>query len=199
MRWVARIANSLPRLVRVVARHWLLLANIVLGLQAIVPILAPAFMRHGSVQAGRLLYTLYSPLCHQLPERSFFLFGRQLTYSLAELESWLGPQVPLRYIGDPVLGYKTTVCQRDIATYAAMWVAGLAFVALRGRLRPLSLRIFALLSAPIAIDGFGQLLGLWESSALSRVLTGGLFGLACIWLAYPIIEAGMKDVVRSFD
>jgi len=199
MRWVARIANSLPRLVRVVARHWLLLANIVLGLQAIVPILAPAFMRHGIVQAGRLLYTLYSPLCHQLPERSFFLFGRQLTYSLAELESWLGPQVPLRYIGDSVLGYKTTVCQRDIATYAAMWVAGLAFVALRGHLRPLSLRIFALLSAPIAIDGFGQLLGLWESSVLSRVFTGGLFGLACIWLACPIIEAGMKDVVRSFD
>jgi len=192
----ARLADLLPQLVRVLARHWLLLANIVLTLQALLPYLAPALMQLGYLRAGHNLYSLYVPLCHQLPERSFFLFGLQYTYSLRELESLLGVEVPLRYIGDSIIGYKTTVCQRDVATYMTMWLAGLLFVGLRNRLRPLSLKIFVTLCIPIAIDGLGQLVGVWTSTPLTRVVSGGLFGLACVWLAFPLIEVGMRDVQR---
>jgi uncharacterized membrane protein len=196
-RWAVRIAAFLPRLVQAVARHWLLLANIVLGIQALLPVAAPVLMVSGRSVLGQLLYTIYSPLCHQLPERSFFLFGSQLAYTLQELEQLLGPSVPLRYIGDPVIGYKMTVCQRDFATYAAMWLAGLAFISMRRRLRPLSLKVFALLCLPLAVDGFGQLFGIWDSTPWRRVISGALFGAACIWLAYPHIEAGMKDVLGA--
>jgi uncharacterized membrane protein len=32
---------------------------------------------------------------------------------------------------------------------------------------------------PIGIDGTGQLLGFWESSQLSRVITGSFIGIVC--------------------
>lgn len=195
-RWTVRIAAFLPRIVHAVAKHWLLIANIVLGVQALLPAAAPVLMASGQSRLGQILYAIYAPLCHQLPERSFFLFGPQVAYTLQELEHLLGPDVPLRYIGDPIIGYKMTVCQRDIATYAAMWLAGLAFVPLRQRLRPLPLKVFALLCLPIAVDGFGQLLGVWDSTPWRRVVTGVLFGAACIWLAYPHVEAGMKDALH---
>jgi uncharacterized membrane protein len=196
-RWALRTTALLPRIVHAMARHWLLIANIVLGIQALLPAAAPVLMASGRAWLGRILYTMYSPLCHQLPERSFFLFGPQLAYTLQELEHVLGPNVPLRYIGDPLIGYKMAVCQRDIATYAAMWLAGLAYIPLRRRLRPLPLRIFAILCLPIAVDGFGQLLGLWDSTPWRRVVTGALFGAACIWLSFPYLESGMKDVLQA--
>lgn len=183
-------------MVHAMAAHWLLLANIALGIQALLPVAAPVLMASGQPRLGQLLYTVYSPLCHQLPERSFFLFGPQVSYTLRELEHLLGSDVPLRYIGDPTIGYKMTVCQRDLATYAAMWLASLVFVPLRQRVRPLPLKAFALLCLPVAVDGLGQLFGLWDSTPWRRVLSGALFGAACIWLAYPHMEAGMKDVLR---
>jgi uncharacterized membrane protein len=154
-------------------------------------------MASGRSWFGQILYTIYSPLCHQLPERSFFLFGSQIAYTLQELEHLVGSDVPLRYIGDPLIGYKIAVCQRDFATYAAMWLAGLAYIPLRQRLRPLTLKVFALLCLPMAVDGFGQLFGLWDSTPWRRVITGALFGVACIWLAYPHVEGGTKDVLHT--
>ena len=195
--WAVRLATSLSRLVYFVAKHWLLIVNAVMALQATLPALPPILMFTGHISAARLLYTAFQPLCHQLPERSFFLFGPQLSYTLGELQRLVGPDVPLRYIGDPTVGYKTAVCQRDMATFVAMFLAGLAFVPLRRRLKPLPLKAFALFATPMAIDGFGQLFGLWESTWWSRVVSGALFGAACIWLAFPYVESGMTDVRRA--
>jgi len=194
--WTPRITTILNRLIYALAKHWLLITNTVIGLYTAVPILAPVLMAAGYTAAARLIYLLCSPLCHQLPERSFFLFGLQATYTLGELERLTEASVPLRYIGSPALGYKLAVCQRDIAIYLAALLAGLAFALLRRQLRPLSVKAFILLCVPIALDGLGQLLALWESVWWSRVVSGTLFGVACVWLAYPHIEAGMNDVLR---
>lgn len=190
---VTRLANAL---VRVIAQHWLLIFNTALGLYAALPALPPVLMRTHHLRAAGLLYTLFTPLCHQLPERSFFLFGPRFTYTLAELERRIGPEVPLRYTGSAALGYKLAICERDTAMFVAIWLAGLAFVLVRRRLRPLSLKAFALTCVPMAVDGLGQLVGLWESTWWSRVLTGSLFGVGCIWLAYPLVEDAMQDVRR---
>jgi uncharacterized membrane protein len=194
--WAVRITAILNRLVHAFAKHWLFATNTVAAASLALPVLAPTLMAAGCDSAGRAIYTLFAPLCHQLPERSFFLFGPQLTYSLQELEQLIGPHVPLRYIGNRALGYKMAICQRDIALYLAILVFGLAFTLLRERLSPLPIKMFALLSVPIALDGFGQLLALWESTWWSRALSGALFGVACVWLAYPYIESGMRDVLR---
>jgi len=193
----ARITSLLNRLVYLVAKHWLLLANAVMTLHAALPALAPVLMATGYTSAARLIYSLFRPLCHQLPERSFFLFGPQFSYTLEELERLVGPDVPLRYVGSRTIGYTMAVCQRDMATYVAILLAGLAFVLVRRRLKPLPIKAFLLFCVPMVVDGSGQLFALWESTWWSRVLSGSLFGVACVWLAYPYIEAGMSDVLRT--
>jgi uncharacterized membrane protein len=54
---------------------------------------------------------------------------------------------------------------------------------------------------PIALDGGSQLIsqiGLLsisarESTPLLRSLTGGLFGMVNVWMAYPHLEASMRE------
>jgi uncharacterized membrane protein len=194
-----RIGAILNRIVSVFARHWLLAINTVIAVTVALPIVAPVLMVTGHHSTARLIYTLFQPFCHQLPERSFFLFGPQLTYSLQELKRMTGADVPLRYVGNSALGYKVAICQRDVAMYTAMLLAGLAFPLVRHRLRPLPVKVFALLCLPMAFDGFGQLLMLWQSTWWSRIISGAVFGMACVWLAYPYVEAGMNDVRQVME
>lgn len=175
------------------------MANLATFLYVGLPSLAPILMRTSWAPVGRFLYTAFSPLCHQLPERSFFLFGRQVAYSYEELATLLGGDVPRRFIGNAEIGYKIAICQRDLAIYSAMFVAGLAFSAVRQRLKPLSFKIFLVFLMPLAVDGTGQLLGLWASTPASRMLTGALFGTALVWLAYPHLEQGMGEVRRAAE
>jgi uncharacterized membrane protein len=68
------------------------------------------------------------------------------------------------------------------------------FALVRHRLKPLSIKGFLAMIAPMGIDGTGQLIGLWESTWWSRLVTGALFGVACVWLLYPYLERGMREV-----
>ena len=194
--WVTAFLN---RVVRLIVLHWLMVVNSVVAVYALLPVVAPVLMATGHPGLGRLLHTLYGLTCHQLPERSFFLLGSRLTYTLRQLQELLGPAVPLRYPGDAIVGYKVVVCERDVATYLAFLAAGMAFALIRHRLRPLPLRAFLMLCLPMAVDGLGQLVGLWESTWWSRVATGTLFSVACVWLAYPKIESAMREVRTTLD
>lgn len=51
-------------------RHWLLTFNSIWGIFVALPFLAPALMVAGLTLPARILYGMYSFLCHQLPERS---------------------------------------------------------------------------------------------------------------------------------
>lgn len=195
--WAQRMARLVTRFMGWFSQHWLLMINMALGLYAGLPLLAPYLLASGHSLGGRVIYLLFYPLCHQLPERSFFLFGRQWFYSVQELSAQLGGIVPPRYVGNAVLGYKMAVCQRCFALWGSAFLAGLLFNLVRHRLWPLSLRAFGLFIMPMAIDGMGQLLGLWQSSWISRLVTGSLFGVGGIWLLYPHVEAGMKRVQQQ--
>jgi uncharacterized membrane protein len=86
-----------------------------------------------------------------------------------------------------------------------MLVAGLVFALLRRRMRPIPFWLWLVAGIfPIMIDGGTQILAamqlpwlkflpLRESTPLLRTLTGGLFGLANVWLAYPYLEESMAD------
>lgn len=194
--WTGRITRWMTRLMHGISGHWLLLVNALFGLFYLaLPTLAPVLMLTGQEKAANVLYTIYRPLCHQLPERSFFIGGPQAVYSLDQLKHLLGVDVvPVRYLGDATIGFKIAICERDVAIYLAWVVAGIAFYWVRKRLRPLPLKHFALFIIPMAIDGFGQLFGLWESTWVSRVITGGLFGLATVLLVYPYLEKAMAEI-----
>lgn len=61
---------------------WLLIA---LFLLTGLPFVAPVAMAMGWTSLGEWLYFVFAPFCHQLPQRSWFLFGEQWTYSLEEI------------------------------------------------------------------------------------------------------------------
>jgi uncharacterized membrane protein len=174
-------------------RRWLLAVNIVAAVFIALPFLAPALLAAGFDGLANLIYVAYSAVCHQWAFRSYFLFGPELTYDHATLAGLIGAGGPFRYVGSPELGYKVAFCERDVAIYLAVLLAGLAYGWRRGpspgNIDGLSFRMYALLILPMALDGFSQLFGWRESDVLLRTLTGGLFGAASVWLIYPRVDA----------
>lgn len=206
---VDRMVNGLASWL---ARHWLALFNVILALFIGLPLLAPVLMEAGATGPARLIYKVFAPTCHQLPERSFFLFGPQVVYSAAELEaegiypagSGVLTHLLLRWNGDDAHGHKIAICQRDVALFSSLLVSGLLFGLLRRGLRrptgvyaKLPVWLFALLLVPIAVDGGTQLLGLRESNWALRLFTGALTGSAIVWLAYPYVQEAMEGVLSD--
>jgi uncharacterized membrane protein len=182
------------------AAHWLLLANLFWGLYVGLPFLAPALMNAGLTMPARIIYIVYRPLCHQLPERSYFLGGEQHAYTAEELAAGGVEIAPLsRDIGNETVGYKVAFCQRDVAIYGSIFLAGLAYGLIRRRWSEwkMSFRYYLLFLVPMGIDGILQLLGLHESDWILRSITGAVFGVGSVLLAYPYLEEGMRDVRRS--
>jgi len=184
----------LDKLIFQLAKHWLFLTNLTWGLYVGLPILAPILMLMGHPWLGNVIYTAYKVACHQIAWRSFFIGGSQIVYTYEELIALVGPALTERYIGDATIGYKVALCQRDVATYGTILLAGLVFGLVRRRLKPLPIWAFVLSLVPMGIDGLTQLFGLRESNWQLRMITGALFGLASIWLAYPYLEEGMRDI-----
>jgi uncharacterized membrane protein len=195
------LIRGVDHLVVGIARHWLLYTNLVLFIFIGLPFLAPALLHFGVEGPARLIYAVYSLTCHQLAYRSWFLFGAQPSYTVGQLQQYLGVNNPPTdilfwrdFIGNPQLGYKMTFCERDIAIYGSALIAGLIYSLVRNRTKPLSWRmylIFAIL--PIALDGFTQLFMLRESDPLLRTITGTLFGALSVWMIYPYVNDAMRD------
>ena len=154
------------------------------GLYVGLPWLAPVFMHVGWTRAGAALYAVYATQCHQLPQRSYFLFGPQAMYSLAEIQAVAGPtDNPLelrRFVGNAEMGWKVAWSDRMVSMYTGTLLLGMLAWPLRRRLRPLSWWGFAALVAPMALDGGTHLLsdlaglgqGFRDSNAWLAALTG---------------------------
>lgn len=196
-RWVAYT----NRLVYGIARHWLAFCNAIVALFLALPVTAPLLLATGATMPAQIIYLVYLPVCHQLPERSYFLLGEKPVYTLEELEA-RGMPAGLSlfqrrgFRGNEVTGYKVAFCQRDVAIYGSVLLAGLAYGALRRRGRPrgLPLKVYVLFLIPLGLDGLTQLAGLRESNWWLRTITGALFGGASVWLAYPLIDEAMEGV-----
>lgn len=183
--------------------HWVAFFNIMLLIFTIPIFVGPYLMAHGHQRAGRVLYALYTPMCHQLPERSFYLYGEKLTYTWGELvdaglDPTLLPPERRHFLGSETLGYKTLVCQRDVVTYVGVIVVGALYGLFARRwLKPLPLWGFFLFLVPLAVDGMTQAAGLRESTPLLRTLTGLCVAIATVWFAYPHVEEAMADLRRD--
>lgn len=171
-------------------RHWLEIFLAVYGVWVILPFLAPWFMRIGWTGAGNATYFAYSFFCHQLPERSFFLFGQKPMYSLAEIQAaWrntIDPMVLRQFTGNASMGWKVAWSDRMISLYTSVWLFGVAWWPLRRKVRPLSWRAFALLLVPILLDGGSHMVsdlagigqGFRDTNAWLAALTGNAFPAA---------------------
>ncbi len=140
-----------------ISRHGFAVFVIVYGTWVWAPFLAPVFMHLGWTGAGRVVYFIYSFFCHQLPERSFFLFGEKRMYSLSAIQAaWqntIDPMLLRKFIGNPAMGWKVAWSDRMISFYTSVWLFALAWWPFRRKIKPLSWWGFALLLLPITLDG----------------------------------------------
>jgi uncharacterized membrane protein len=205
----------LDKLIYGLSQHWLAVLNLIVLIYVGLPFLAPVFMKAGLTGVGNLIYAAYSPLCHQFAFRSFFMFGPQPFYEAGN-PIWqtvgIDPfDVVARFaakafVGNEQMGFKVAYCERDVAIYGAIFVGGLIFGLLRARgmkIKPANFILYAIVGiGPIALDGFSQLfsqppfnwLTMRESTPLFRVLTGSLFGLMNVWLAFPYLEESFTEI-----
>lgn len=172
------LERRLERLVQWCTRHWLLLVNIAAMTYAGVPWLAPLASASGHPLLGALLFRLYTPLCHQRPERSFVCMGHQVAF-----------------------------CHRCTAMYGGIALAGLLFGLVRRYVRPASLRLAGLLLLPMLLDGGTHLIDDLTGLGLRgggdavgtlnfwlRMITGGFAAVAAFVALYPRLEQSVGRV-----
>src|SRR5512143_1214163 len=111
------------------SQHWFETFLIVYGTWVLLPFFGPVFMKLGWVGPGRAIYFVYSFFCHQLPERSFFLFGQKTMYSLGEIQAaWKDTTNPLvlrAFMGNETMGWKVAWSDRMVSFYMGIWLFAL--------------------------------------------------------------------------
>jgi uncharacterized membrane protein len=201
------------------SKHWLAVTNMFFLLYVGLPFLAPILLAYGYSGPASIIYSAYQVACHQLPSRSYFIFGEQVAF-----------------------------CQRDVSIYGSLFLGGLFFAFVRHRLPPLRLRWYVFFLVPIALDGGMQmasallevvpLITLWAIGLIAmgitstilqsrryltwhsyiffafgplaliylqflgphlsnwwlRTITGSIFALGTVWFAYPYVEESFKDI-----
>ncbi|WP_288087359.1 DUF2085 domain-containing protein [Roseiflexus sp.] len=166
---------SAPWIDRAVAwmfRRWLLIVNGLLGIYAGLPWLSPWLKANGHPLAGEIIFRIYTPLCHQRPERSFCFCGYQVAF-----------------------------CHRCTSFYGGLFIAGVLFSFARRWIRPVSLRFGVFLLLPMTLDAGSHMindilhLG-WRSGGDDigslnfwlRIITGALAALAVLLVVYPRLD-----------
>jgi uncharacterized membrane protein len=119
---------------------------------------SPLLAHWGYVGAAALSERMFSVYCHQLPERSVFLWG-----------------------------WKMPVCARCFGIYFGLFLGALLYpLTWKGKVTPSGWVLLAAV-APLCVDGVLQLLGLWMSNNPVRFETGLLFGLAIPYYLVPAV------------
>lgn len=167
--------------------NWFLITSVILGLYIGLPFLAPVFMKIGWESPARMIYFTYSFFCHQLPQRSYFLFGSRFTYTITEIQAnWqnsLNPLVLRQFIGNAEMGWKVAWSDRMVSMFTSIWLFGLLWWPFRRRLKVLPWWGFVLFLLPMALDGSSHLVsdlfgigqGFRDSNTWLAILTNNSF------------------------
>ncbi len=212
-----RVITSSDRISAFLSNHYLALLNLLIFIYVGLPFLAPVLMKANVQPVASIIYKIYSPMCHQLAFRSWFLFGEQAYYprELAGINNVIpyealqnSKEVDLlaarAFVGNPTVGYKVALCERDVAIYIFMLLFGLVYSITGRRFRTIPWYIWFIVGlGPIGLDGFSQLpslasglpswLPLRESTPLLRTITGGMFGWMTAWYLFPMIEETSRE------
>lgn len=170
------------------SRRWLPVITLLLLIFIGLPWLAPLFMKLGWQQAGEAIYLIYSTQCHQLPQRSFFLFGDNFMLPPSTIQAtWTTSDNPLvlrQFVGNAAVGWKVAWSDRMVYMYTALLIAGLVYWPLRKRLKPLSWQGLLLFLLSMMVDGVTHMIsdvmgGIWGGFRYTNdwlaALTGNAF------------------------
>lgn len=145
---------------------WFLVATGTLALMSLI-IGAPLALAAGHPFWGLTIYRAFSYVCHQIPERSFFVAGHQFA-----------------------------VCSRCTGLYAG-FAAATVFYPLVRSLRQTETpgrKWLFIAAAPLAIDFSIGYLGIWDNTHSSRFVTGALLGAVSVFYVMPgLMELSLRD------
>src|SRR5688500_18622256 len=147
-------------------RVWMIAAGVVLVWVGLITV-APLLLSSGLTHISAPVYTFYSYICHQLPERSLHLAGHQMA-----------------------------VCSRCFGVYFGL-LAGIAIYPLWRRIDEIEPvpRFWLFLSLiPIVIDWSLTMFGIWENTHVSRFLTGLILGVACATFIVPALVEIVRNL-----
>lgn len=143
----------------IVAAGCLILMSLIIG--------APLALNTGHPFPGLTIYRAFSYVCHQIPERSFFIAEHQFA-----------------------------VCARCTGLYAGFATATLLyplFRSLRQTEAPKRKWLF-IAAAPLAVDFTLGFFGVWDNTHFSRFATGALLGGAAVFYVIPgLVDLSLRD------
>lgn len=132
---------------------------------------APLALSAGHPFWAFTIYRAFSYVCHQIPERSFFIAGHQFA-----------------------------VCSRCFGLYAGFTVATIAYPVVRSlRQTEAPARKWLFLAAvPLAIDFAVGYFGIWENTHSSRFATGALLGAVAVFYVMPgLMDLSLREWRRK--
>jgi uncharacterized membrane protein len=145
---------------------WLIVAAGAVGMMSLI-VGAPLALNLGHPFWGLTIYRAFSYVCHQIPERSFFIAGHQFA-----------------------------VCARCTGLYVGFTVATVMYPlvrSLRQTEAPKRKWLF-LAAAPLAIDFALGFFGIWENTHSSRFATGALLGAVSIFYVMPgLMDLSLRE------
>ena len=149
---------------------WLVSAATVTALVSLI-LVAPLAAAEGHNGLAFAIYHAFGTLCHQIPERSYFIDG-----------------------------HKFAVCSRCTGIYAGFAFTLLLYPLVRSLRNtatpPRNLLILATL--PLAIDFSLTFFGVWENTHTSRLLTGALLGSVAVFYVMPgIIDLSLRSLAKQ--
>jgi uncharacterized membrane protein len=148
---------------------WAVSVAVVVSLVSLI-VVAPLAAASGHSEIAIGIYRAFSVLCHQLPERSFFIDD-----------------------------HKFAVCSRCTGIYAGFALTLLAYPLIRPlRTTHTPPRKWLIIAAiPLLIDFSLTFFGIWENTHTSRLLTGLILGSAAVFYVMPGIADLSLRPLRS--
>jgi len=138
-------------------KNWFWAFIFLFGLWVWLPFLAPIFMHWGWLTPANLIYRIYAFACHQLPDRSYFLFGPQASYPLSTIQAaWMNTSnlsLLRKFIGNDALGWKIAWSDRMISLYNGIWIFSVFWYPLRKKVKSLPVWGLILFLIPMVLDG----------------------------------------------
>ena len=149
---------------------WGVSSGVVVVLVALI-VVAPVAAARGHSTLAQGIYGAFAMLCHQLPERSYFIDGHQFA-----------------------------VCSRCTGVYAGFTLTLLLYPlirSLRNTVTP-SPKWLILAAVPLVIDVAVNFFDFWRNTHTSRLLTGAILGGVAVFYVMPgIIDLSLRFVART--
>jgi uncharacterized membrane protein len=145
---------------------WLVAATGCIAVMGLI-IGAPLALKAGHPFWGQTIYRAFSYVCHQIPERSFFIAEHQFA-----------------------------VCARCTGIYLGFTIATVVYPLVRSlrQVQAPPRRWLFVAATPLALDFTVNFLGLWENTHSSRFATGALLGAVAVFYIMPgLMDLSLRD------